>query len=51
MYEIWSMGHKPFEDCSGQEVTNECGKYSTILPSYLNKITCDYVNCCDVMYM
>ena len=22
MYEIWSLGHKPFEDLSGKEVNN-----------------------------
>ena len=24
MYEIWSLGHKPFEDLSGKEVDNVC---------------------------
>ena len=24
MYEIWSLGHKPFEDLSGKEVANMC---------------------------
>ena len=44
MYEIWSLGHKPFEDDNGQEVINICSNYSTDLPSW-------WLLWCDVLYI
>ena len=37
MYEIWSLGHKPFEDCKGKEViVINCNTIATVyLCSYI----------------